>query len=203
MAEILLDIKIPNIDTVRAQMKGMDDKAEIAISRAINRTIQYMSSYIAKEAVPKRYKVKTSAVKKTLESRKSSRRKLSGYIKSSSSIYSPLIGFDVSPAKVIKSNTDKPAFYKSRVVKGNKLAELTGNSNRSKAFVAQMPSGHVGVFQRILSGNEPGKITEIYGPHIPSMISSIKISKEIRNKGHEFLRDRLDHKIKYLLGGAK
>lgn len=200
MADVILEIKIPDIADIRKRLKGMENQAETAMVRAINKTIDVMKGYIAKEAMENRYKVKATAVKKSLETKKTTRRQLSGYIKSSAKSTIPLKGFQVSPT----SSKNKPDVYKSRVMLDHKLAPLLGCVGRSKAFIATMPSnGHVGVYQRVLrdKGREP--IKALHGPSIPSMIKSFATSKIIQKRGCEYLKQRIDHEIKYLLGGIQ
>lgn len=222
MAGIILDVKIPNIETIRKQLKGMDGKAEVAMYRAINRTIQYMGSYIVDEVVSKRYKVKKGSVQKCIKKTLAKKTKLSGEIGLHAKETVKLKGFTVTPAKQQRS----PVTYKSKVLSENALKSLTGNSERSKAFIAKMPNGHIGIYQRYLgkrtsdprtnsSGQKihhrnPGtvtkydeKIKELNGPSIPSMAKSDASSFMVRDKGHEFLLQRINHEIKYLLGGVK
>lgn len=203
MAEnMILEVKIPDIEKVKKHLKGMPDKATVAMYRAINKTIDTIKGYIVDDVVEKRYKVKKGAVKKTLSTQKASKRKLSGLVKSYADSRIPLKGFDVSPAK---SGT-KPSFYKSRVMLDHKLAGLTGNSEFSKGFIATMPSGHIGVFERrlgIKNGSGKEKIKELYGPSVPSMIKSPQSFNMIRDKGQDYLRSRINHENQYLLGGGK
>ena len=195
MVEFKMDV--PNINKIRKQMKKMPEGAEIAIQRAINKTIAYIKTYIAKEAVEARYKVKASAVKKTLTTKNASRRKLHGYVQSTSKNLIPLKGFQVSPG----TNKRVPVLYKSKVMKDGKLIGLTGNGERSKGFIAKMPSKHVGVFQRV--DKDSNKITELKGPSISSMIKSVSTSIMIKNESQIYLHNRIQHEINYLLGGAK
>lgn len=198
--DIELKITIPDIEQIKARLKGMPDKANVAMYRSINRTIDVMKGYIVDDVVEKRYRVKKGPAKKSIDVQKASKNRLNGIVKSSTKKPIDLKGFQVTPA----TSRSMPKVYKSRVMADSKLKELTGNSGRSKAFIATMPNDHVGVFQRRLGvkNGSREKIKELHGPAIPSMLKTIDSSKLVQKRGAEYLKERLNHEINYLLKGT-
>lgn len=212
---MLLDIKTPDLEKVRRQLVGMEDEAETVMQKAINKTIVYIQKQVALEA-KQTYIVKAPAVKKTLSIYRAKKSNLSGSVVSRSSKKIPLYGFKVSPKSRMP---DPPEFYESQVKKASGLKSLPGSSDRSKAFVATMSSGHTGIFQRQLKGSdilsraidkarkkakmEREPIAELFSLSVPSILKTKIVSKEIRSKGQKFLHERLDAEIKSMLGAMR
>lgn len=197
---MIVEVNIPNIDDVRRHMAGMENKAELAMSRAINRTITYVNTLIVNESKTK-YVVKAPDIRKTLTIRRAKKNRLSGEVSSTSKKKVKLYGFKVDPPH--PDYKSPPKVYSSKVLKESGIVGLTGSGDRSKGFVAQMHGGHVGVFQRQTEsgskGNQP--IAELFGPSIPSMIRSQRVSKEVLTHGESYLRDRLNVEINATMRG--
>ncbi len=197
-----LNISIPNIKEVQAQMVTAKDKAPLAIQRAINNTIKQVSRDIGKEAKQK-YIVKQSEVKKTLKIRQAKKRDLTGIVSSTDDKKTKLYGFKVTPKEVIFEPDKKPEYYAARLKKRIKEKKLTGNEERSKAFVAKMLNGHIGVFERMKGRKTSGgkeKIAELYGMSIPNMVKSRDVAFEIRQKGQNFLETQVKNEIQKVMG---
>lgn len=194
---MVLEIQAPKIQDIQRRLGGMSGKATIVMTRAINDTIKYVSKEMANEA-KKNYVVKVTAAKKTLSIRKAKQSSISGEVLSKSDKKVPLLGFKNKPTK---RAPDPPAFYSSQVLQGGSLKALTGSDDRSKGFIATMKSGHTGVFQRTGRTTKNGKaqIAELFGPAIPSMFKSQKVSKQILDKGQKHLSDRLKVHIKKVM----
>ncbi len=76
------------------------------------------------------------------------------------------------------------------------------------AFVAQMKSGHKGIFERIaenektLEGNdEPQKIREIMGSSVPQMLGSLEVEEKLTDEAAKAFTERLDHNVLAILSG--
>lgn len=194
----LIEIKLPDIKNVQKRLGDLQHKAPTAMSRAINKTITHVRKSMSDE-VRKEYIVKAGTAKKTIRVKKASSSNLSGEAVSSSSEKIPLKGFTVSPAK---RNPDMSDFYKSQVKRSSSLKALTGSSDRSAGFIATMKSGHVGVFERQKdAGRLP--IAELYGPAIPSMLASRKLSEATINDGQTFMAKAIDQEIKRMLEASR
>ncbi len=111
----------------------------------------------------------------------------------------PLYKFKVSPSK--------PTFGKKQV----NVSVKRGNMGTSKhAFVAQMQSGHLGVFNRTDKYSEKQRnqikqtkhnqmIEERYGPSIPKMAGNAVVLESVEKRVNEVINQRIDHEIERLL----
>lgn len=197
-----LNISVPDIEQVQAQMLTMKNKAPLVIQRAINNTIKQVSKDVGNEA-KKVYVISQTEVKKTLSTKKATKRDLTGIVSSSDDKKPRLYGFKVQPKSVIVNPADKPEAYAARIKKRVKEKPLTGNQERSKAFVARMKSGHIGVFERMegrktSSGKE--KLAELYAMSIPNMIKSREVAFEIQSKGQTYLQTQVQKEIRRVMG---
>ena len=220
-----LNISVPDIKEVQAQMVTAKNKAPLAIQRAINSTIKQVSRDVGKEAKQK-YIISQPEVRKTLHLKKATKKDLTGVVSSRDDKKPRLYGFKVTPKDVrtapwpgnqppsaepqedgeeqeANSGNAKPEFYAARIKKRVKEKNLTGNSGRSKAFVAKMKSGHIGIFERMKGTKTKGgkeKLAELYGMSIPSMIKSRDVAFEIQQKGQTFLETQVQKEIRRVMG---
>lgn len=220
-----LNISVPDIKEVQAQMVTAKNKAPLAVQRAINSTIKQVSRDVGKEAKQK-YIISQPEVRKTLHLKKATKKDLTGVVSSRDDKKPRLYGFKVTPKDVrtapwpgnqpplaepqedgeeqeANSGNAKPEFYAARIKKRVKEKNLTGNSGRSKAFVAKMKSGHIGVFERMKGTKTKGgkeKLAELYGMSIPSMIKSRDVAFEIQQKGQTFLETQVQKEIRRVMG---
>ena len=220
-----LNISVPDTKEVQAQMVTAKNKAPLAVQRAINSTIKQVSRDVGKEAKQK-YIISQPEVRKTLHLKKATKKDLTGVVSSRDDKKPRLYGFKVTPKDVrtapwpgnqppsaepqedgeeqeANSGNAKPEFYAARIKKRVKEKNLTGNSGRSKAFVAKMKSGHIGVFERMKGTKTKGgkeKLAELYGMSIPSMIKSRDVAFEIQQKGQTFLETQVQKEIRRVMG---
>lgn len=220
-----LNISVPDIKEVQAQMVAAKNKAPLAVQRAINSTIKQVSRDVGREAKQK-YIISRPEVRRTLHLKKATKKDLTGVVSSRDDKKPRLYGFKVTPKDVrtapwpgnqppsaepqedgeeqeANSGNAKPEFYAARIKKRVKEKNLTGNSGRSKAFVAKMKSGHIGVFERMKGTKTKGgkeKLAELYGMSIPSMIKSRDVAFEIQQKGQTFLEAQVQTEIRRVMG---
>jgi len=220
-----LNISVPDIKEVQAQMVTAKNKAPLAVQRAINSTIKQVSRDVGREAKQK-YIISQPEVRRTLHLKKATKKDLTGVVSSRDDKKPRLYGFKVTPKDVrtapwpgnqppsaepqedgeeqeANSGNAKPEFYAARIKKRVKEKNLTGNSGRSKAFVAKMKSGHIGVFERMKGTKTKGgkeKLAELYGMSIPSMIKSRDVAFEIQQKGQTFLEAQVQTEIRRVMG---
>lgn len=204
----MTDIECPDLKRVEQRLKGMKGKAPAAMSSAINRAAQNVKSNMAKLSA-QRYLIKQKNVKSTITQTKSTKSTLSAQVVSRAESKIDLYKFKANPKKPKPQNP--PEFYKSQVLKAGGLKELSGSDDRSKAFVAQMASGHIGIFERQLnaqrssprSGRKSDQpIVELMGLAVPSMIGQKDTVEKIKQEGEKTLRNRLDHEIDRMLGAT-
>lgn len=117
----------------------------------------------------------------------------------------PLIRFNVTPKA--------PTFGKEAVTVSVKK---TGSHVKlNHAFIAQMPTGHTGVFERkgrwVMSTRknvkkETGntmhneKIKELLGPSVPSMARNTDVMEKVETRVNEVINKRIKHEMERLLG---
>ena len=219
-----LNISVPTVKEVREQMLMMQDKAPIALQRAINNTIKQVQKDVGKEAKQK-YIISQPEVKKTLHIKKATKKELTGIVSSRNNKKPRLYGFKVTPKEVLTGpwrgnqppaessedsdnseslpTNEKPEFYMARIKKRVKETNMTGDATHSKAFVAKMKSGHIGVFERMKGTKTKGgkeKMAELYGMSIPSMIKSQDVAFAIQSKGQKYLEAQVQKEIRRVMG---
>lgn len=218
-----MNISVPDLAEVQAQMVTAKNKAPIALQRAINNTIKQVNRDVGTEA-KRKFIISRPEVKKTLHLKKAKKNDLTGIVSSRDDKKPKLYGFRVTPKDVrtapwpgnkplsseseegedsdTSSGKAKPEFYAARIKKRVKEKNLKGNSGRSKAFVAKM-KGHIGVFERMKgvktrSGEE--KLAELYGMSIPDMVGNREVAFEIQSKGQAFLEVQVQNEIRRVMG---
>lgn len=116
----------------------------------------------------------------------------------------PLFKFNVAPKKPT---------YGKKAVKASAMRS-GGQVVFDNAFVAQMKSGHLGIFEgkgtwrrstrptntgRNTENNE--KIKELFGPSVPRMAENAVVLQSVEDRVNEVINQRIDHEIERLLNG--
>lgn len=116
----------------------------------------------------------------------------------------PLFKFNVAPKK--------PTYGKKAV----KASVMRSGSQVvfDNAFIAQMKSGHLGIFegkgtwQRSTRPTKTGgntenneKIKELFGPSVPRMAENTVVLQSVEDRVNEVINQRIDHEIERLLSG--
>lgn len=86
-----------------------------------------------------------------------------------------------------------------------KAHQLTGTSSKrlTNAFVAQMDSGHIGIFERYDLSRKGGKITEKMGLSVPQMVGSEAVQKEVVDSAVNDFNDYLNQAIERIVSGVR
>lgn len=114
----------------------------------------------------------------------------------------PLIKFKVSPSTPKKRTTPSAA-----VLKAGSLVKF---DRKNDTFVAQMKTGHIGIFKRrekVYSGKRwtghPTKnsqaIQELLSPAVPQMVGNEKVMQNVEERVNEVINQRIEHEIERLL----
>ena len=113
----------------------------------------------------------------------------------------PLAKFKVTPKTPIQKKTPSAAVLKA--------SSLTSFGNEKNVFVAQMKSGHIGIFQRkegkYSSRRGEGKnkhtekLKELLSPAVPTMVGNEKVMQTVEDRVNEVINQRIDHEIERLL----
>jgi len=167
-------------------LSHIENGAPKAINAALNRTIEGVRTDVTRE-VTRTYDIKARDVRAVMKIKKSDIASLRASLSGAGNPI-PLINFRVSP--------NKPGAQKA----GTALrvsVKRSGGKVISGAFVAQMKSGHVGVFVRKDKKRLP--VQELYGPAVPQMMGGDKVQQAVLAGAEDRFPKRLDHEIERLL----
>lgn len=116
----------------------------------------------------------------------------------------PLFKFNVAPKKPT---------YGKKAVKAS-VMRSGGQVVFENAFIAQMKSGHLGIFEgkgtwrrstrpTKTGGNTENneKIKELFGPSVPRMAENAVVLQSVEDRVNEVINQRIDHEIERLLSG--
>lgn len=183
----MIEITSEALERVETLLAGIPKGAERALSNAMNRGLSKVKTGATKR-VKAVYTMQSSAINSATSTRisRASTGNLAGYI-SFSGYKIPLYKFSVTPkAPGIKRNV------KAAVKKG-------GGTTFEHAFIAQMKSGHIGVFERETSKRFP--IEEKMGLAMAQMVGNQKVIAELEEEAQKTVNERLEHEIDRLLNG--
>ena len=102
----------------------------------------------------------------------------------------PLIKFNATPQKATYGKSP----VKAAVKKGESQVEL------QNAFTAQMPNGHIGIYERKNDSSYP--IKQLYGPSVPRMAENAVVLKTVEDRVNEVINNRMEHEIDRILNGG-
>ena len=116
----------------------------------------------------------------------------------------PLFKFNVAPKKPT---------YGKKAVKAS-VMRSGGQVVFENAFIAQMKSGHLGIFEgkgtwrrstrpTKTGGNTENneKIKELFGPSVPRMAENAVVLQSVEDRVNEVINQRIDHEIERILSG--
>lgn len=200
----MIEISAEAVERVESILAGVPKGADRALSNAINRGLSRVKTG-AKKRVKEVYTVQSSAFNEATSTKvkKASTGSIAGYVHFSR-YKIPLYKFQVTPKA---TGTGKQV--KAAVMKGS-------GTVFEDAFIAQMKTGHLGVFERtgeqgIVSrlakaksknGTEhTEKIEEKMGLSAAQMIGNIKVLDAIEKEAQEVINERLEHEVERILNG--
>lgn len=183
----MIEITSETIERTQTLLAGIPKGAERAFSNAINRAVTRVKTK-AFQDVRSVYGIKQSDLKADTVTRvqKASTGNITGYV-SFSGVKIPLYKFNVSPKAAKKSKN-----IKAGVMKGSWTAF-------EHAFIAQMNSGHIGIFERESTERLP--IKEIMGLSGAQMVQNEEIIDKLTEEAQEKVEERLQHEIERILNG--
>lgn len=171
-------------------IRNVQERLPKAFDSAMRRVMQGVRTEAAR-AVRQRYYVRHGDVLATIKVTKADRPGLA-YLLRSRGPSIPLIRFRTTPAR--------PQPKKARVLRAA-VKKAGGKKPIPGAFVAQMQSGHTGVFRRV--GKKRLPLDQLYGPAIPVMMSEQSVTEHLQEQAHKRMVTRLDHEVNRVLGRLK
>lgn len=103
---------------------------------------------------------------------------------------SHLLKYNVTPQKATYGKTP----VKAAVKRSESQVEL------AKSFTAQMPNGHIGIYERKSDSSYP--IKQLYGPSVPRMAENAVVLKTVEDRVNEVINNRMEHELDRILNGG-
>lgn len=168
-----------------------DEVADKAVVRAINKTGDQVKVQSSREIRDAGYNLKAAVIKKSITIERATRTQIRAIVRAKG-----------RPIALINYNARQTR-------NGVTVSVKNGRKLIRGAFIATMPSGHTGVFERVGSGHKKvvkgGKvqwrglpIEELFGPSIPSAFMNETVQNALVKAVHEKFPRLLDHEIAYL-----
>lgn len=193
------------LDRASVLLAGVPDGMQKAIKSAMVRAVQYTNTHYT-DYVREEYAVSAGNVK--------SNTSVSVSYKAGDGVQAevkyrgtkiPLYKFDGASPKspqwdwsrttpIKLSNGEWRTFHPGKPASGHQLTS-TGPQKFTGAFVATMPSGHTGIFER-----DGDSLSEIMGSSGPQMVGRDEVSERIAEAAAEKLDERIAHEVQRLLG---
>ena len=188
---------------IEIDAKGIEKAVELlehipgAAKKAVNSAAKKTVRGIKKEAVQKvreRYTIKASYINRTISFDWGN----GSFGFRSKGPVNDLAYFKHKPGKVPKRRPAAGKYLYSQVVKGE-------GGTIAHAFLAQMRSGHIGVFQRAGHGSSNASlpIEKLSGPSTPQMLGNPAIMAFIQRRAEERLAVNMEHEINAFLMGYR
>lgn len=188
------------LPAIQAVPKGLDT----AVARALNKTITGARTD-AVAMIRRDYNLKAGLIRADLRIIRASASKLQAVLRGEGSPGIVMIDSGVLPRRVPSTVRTKgrytPAVGISAMIKKGKRTTFPG------AFVARMPSGHVGVFLRREDGSRMRSknrvaIRQMYGPSAIKLLAGDRYDEELENKIEERWEKDLQHEARNVLRKA-
>jgi hypothetical protein len=188
MSNVSIEVKDDAIERISDLLAGVPNGAHRVLNNALNRGLTTVRSESTKQ-ITNVYDIKSASVKSesNIKMRKSTPDSLIGQI-SFSGFKIPLYKFGVTPKN---PGTGKPV--KARQMKSSSMTLF------ANAFIAQMRSGHIGIFERTGRGRFP--IHEIMGSSVAQMAGNSVVYDEVEKAAQETIDKRVEHEIGRILAG--
>lgn len=183
----MIEITAETMERAQKVLAGIPKGAERAFSNAINRALAHTKSQAFKE-VRQVYAVQQKDLDSATATRvqKASTGNTVGYVLFSG-VKIPLYKFNVSPSEPKKSKN-----IKAGLRKGSWTAF-------DHAFIAQMDSGHIGIFER--EGKNRLPINQIMGLSGAQMMQNGEVEDHLSQEAQEKFEQRVEHEINRILNG--
>lgn len=191
----MIDFTAEQMAKAEKLLRHIPGAAPAAMARAINRATESARTAAARK-VRETYFIRHKDVTDTIKIRKATPMSLSASVVSSGSVIA-LTTFRVSPKSPQPQKAANVRWKKGKAFKIVARVKRGEGGPIKSAFVAQMQSGHIGVFKRVGTDRKP--IDQHYGPSVPQMLGNPSVTDWVNEKAKETMGQRLDHEINRLL----
>ncbi|WFS63454.1 phage tail protein [Pseudodesulfovibrio thermohalotolerans] len=191
------------LESMLGALSNVEQGFEKAAARAINKTLGN-GARITARMVTSEFAVKQSEVLDKLSMRKATYSRVEGELNATGRGSLPLIRYAVGSAEPVPT---MPKYYrtpKAERVKGVKVKvkKSSGVTMLQSAFLAEMDSGHVGVFERKDKDDMHSPITEMYGTSYLTYLQEDLVADELEEKVFERFEHHLEHEATFVLRKA-
>lgn len=199
---IEIEVERGQLNKLKKKFKNTPNDVPKIVKKAINQSMKVARVEVADEAKERYTLKKKSDIKKHVYvERKATTSKLEGVMTFRGQKIS-LAKFKTSPAK---PNPNKsPEFTKAKLLVDSSLKKLKGDDKSSKAFLAKMPSGHIGVFERMKGTSQKSdknkeKIKELAALSVPQMFNNDRIKTKVLGRAANSINEQIKKETKRVL----
>lgn len=190
------------IESMLGALSSVEQGIEKAATRAINKTLKNGVTITAR-MVAGEFNVTQKEIKSQLRKVEATYSKMEGQLIFSGPRALPLIRYVVGSKEPVPT---MPQYYKTALanrVKGVKVKvkKASGISTLKSAFLAEMASGHVGVFERT-DDDWSSPITEMYGTTYLSWLNTDLVADHLEEQVFERFEHHLEHEANFVLQQA-
>lgn len=201
------------MDRAAALLAGVEGSIEKAVRSAMSRAVKRLQKANV-TAVRERYAISAANIRENenVQVSYSYDNGVQAFVRFSGARI-PLFRFDgASPSQPTKDTSARlpvmsgddhwRMMYPSVAASGHVL-KGTSPTRFERAFVARMPNGHVGIFERTGGMTSGGKdeIEELFGPSVPQMLGSEDVEKKLAEDAMQSFEKDLDHNVLAILSG--
>lgn len=175
------------IDRAIVLLAAIPGAAKKAEKTAVNKTVKGIRRYTSQK-VREEYTIQSKYVTRTLSTKFTG----SGGELWSKGGVNDLSYFKTNPKKVTKKKPKNGVFVQ---------VDKSGGGYLPHAFIADMSSGHTGIFAR--KGRARFPIEKKSGPSTPSMLANKKVVEPVSKRMKERLEVNVEHEINAFLNGYR
>ena len=200
------------LDRAKALLSGVEGGVEKALRGAMTRSVSHLRANSAK-AIRERYAISAANIRanENVKVRYSYQDGVQAVVTFSGRKI-PLYRYDGTTPKLPTQDTSKWAqvmidgewqtTHPSVPTYAHQL-KSTSPTLFQNAFIAQMKSGHTGIFERTGGANSAGgdEIQEIMGSSVPQMLGSPEVEERLAKDAMQKFEERLDHEILAIMNG--
>lgn len=195
------------LQQITARIQHLPEDCNLAVARAINRTLQAIYSEAVRIGTEK-YTIRDKNFSKSLMGRssylgrKATPSNLVGSVDFRGSTGRPLVHFKPSPGKApnwrgVPVAKRRPKAGVSSLIKKGGTRKVYAKDG-AKPFIATMKSGHKGLFVRQPSG----KLEQLFGPSAIQLLGGNEARTRLQAKAEQTFPKRLAHEVDALLAGV-
>lgn len=199
---IEIEVERGQLNKLKKKFKNAPKDVPKIVKKAINQSMKVTRVDVADQAKTKYTLKKKSDIKQHVYvEKKATTSKLEGVMTFKGKKIA-LAKFKTSPAKYDPQKSVE--FTKTKLLVDSSLKKLKGDDKSSKAFLAKMPSGHIGVFERMKgtkqkSDKNKEKIKELAALSVPQMFNNERVKTKVLGRAANSINEQITKETKRIL----